>query len=252
MLFNEFKKQGKQEMPNDPLDVAKFNLDAYKTSIELQMQMMKAYADYNFRMMEVAQLQIKVETESVKLAILQDAFDDYRRTRLSAIQRTRTLQDNVERYSDALLRVNFLVRGGSIAASLISLGWRGFWFLCSRAPVTTVVQLSKIKCTASSRKGATFLRATTNSNVIDDAPTTIATALELMDWARNAQIVPKQGGASYELLSQTLLVLGDGAKEQLSAAKAELKAAQSDLREIQKTQWSKIDISSTPPKSPEK
>jgi hypothetical protein len=113
------------------LDIAKFNLDAYKTAVELQIKVMQAYADFNFKMMQVAELQVKVTTDVLKLNILRDAFENYRFARLQAMRQAHSLDEKVEKYSTAIRRLNHLVIGELVRPSFAGHGWQGFWF-CSR------------------------------------------------------------------------------------------------------------------------
>lgn len=231
-----------------PLDISEFNLKAYKTSIDLQIAMMGAYADFNLKMMEVAKLQVQVETAILRRRILQDAFADFQRARNVALRRSRELHELAERYSAAIDRLTYLVMGETCPPFSVSYGWRGFWFLTSRSTVSTVVSLSKIKCSAADRKGDQFFRLSDTSAAIPNPPSTIGTALELMDWARKQLILPRLGSSPYERLYELLKILGDGAQAMLEDAKADYKEADEELKRIREKTWTEIKVDAEKPK----
>ncbi len=232
-----------------PLDIAKFNLDAYKTAVEMQVKLMQAYADYNFRMMQVAELQVKVETNIVKLQILQDAFQSYRLARLQAMRLVNSIGERIEKYSMAIRRLNNLVLGETLSATLIGIGWQGFFFLQSQAPVNTLLELVKIKCTASDRKGKNFFNPRDPERDPADAPATIKTALQLMDWARKQNIVPRIGSSVQSRLGELLTVLGAGGKAEVDALKQQLAEAQKELKRVVEANWKNLDLNKEPPKA---
>lgn len=231
-----------------PLDIAEFKLKAYKTSIDLQIAMMGAYAEFNLKMMEAAMLQVQVETAIVRKRILQDAFADFQRARYVAMRRTKELQELAERYNNAIDRLTYLVMGETCPPSLVSIGWRGFWFLTSRSTVSTVVSLGKIKCSAPDRKGVAFVRLSDTSATIPNPPSTIGTALELMDWARKQNILPRLGSSPYERLAELLEILGEGAQVMLADAMTDYKAAEDELKRIREKTWTEIKVDAEKPK----
>lgn len=237
-------------MPNDPtpLDIAKFKLDAFKVAIEMRIALMKAHADYNYRMMEVAELRAKVETDRLKLRILADAFQDYRIARRSGMQRVRAFAQKLDRHETALHRINYLALGELNTPFHVNLGWRGFWYLTSQCPVATAIALGKIKCIATDRKGKNFYKPSDPDKRIPDAPSSIRNALLLMDWSRKLSAVPRLGSPPLSRFADLLDILGKGGAGLVKEGKKELNAANKDLKRVREASWKNLVLSKETPK----
>ncbi len=234
----------------DILDIAKFQLDAYKVSLELQIKAMDVYGEFNLRMMEAAEKQIKAATDQFKLQMLQQSYLTYRMAQQEVIRRGFTLQQKVERYASALTRVGYLAMGEAIPPMFVGLAWRGFWFLCSQAPVNAVVEMSSIKCPASARKGNQFIDPQNPARKIENPPASVKVALHLMDWARDHQLAVRGDTEARQLLVDLLKILGKAAVEQQKQAEEQWKAARDELTKLRELSWKSIDLSATPAKKP--
>ncbi len=235
--------------PNQ-LDIAKFKLDAYKTSIDLQIKALDAYGEFNLKMMEAAEKQSKIATDQFKLQLLQQAYLSYRAAQQEVIRRSFGLQQKLERFSTALTRLNYLVLGEAIPAGFVGLAWRGFWFLTSQAPVAAVVSMSGTKCPPNARKGSNFIDPQNPGKKIENAGSEVQSALHLMDWARDRQLAIRLASPASDLLAALLKILGESAKEQKSQAEANLKAAKDELAKLRELSWKSLDFSTVQPKKP--
>lgn len=230
------------------LDIAKFNLNAYETAIELQIKVMNAYAEFNFRMMEVAEKQVKVASDEVRLAMLQEAYLNYRLAHRETLRRAFILQQKLERVHTALHRLAFFAQGEAMPVHAVALAWRGFWYLTSQAPVATVVAMSQVKCDSASRKPENFANLREPSAKIPTAPAKIKAALSLMDWIRDLQLVIRLDSPASKLAAELLKILGSAASELRSSAETNLQSARDDLTKIREIGWKALDVTSTPAK----
>ena len=234
----------------DALDIAKFKLDTYKTIIDLQIKAMDVYGEFNLRMMEAAEKQIKVATDQFKLQMLQQSYLSFRAAQQEVIRRGFALQQKLERYVSALNRLNYLAMGETIPPMFVGLSWRGFWFLTSQAPVAAVVAMSAIKCDPAARKGSNFFNPQSPSQKLSNAPANIKSALTLMDWARDGQLVIRLGSPASEQLRALFKVLGDAAQDQRTSVESSLKQARDELTKLREMSWKSLDLTATPPKKP--
>lgn len=236
-------------MPDEstPLDIAKFHLDAYVKASELRLKSLMTYAEFNLKMMEVAQKQMEVARAGLELEILRDAFQSFKLARKLAARQAKSCQEQVERYAVAIARLPNLVRGETALPFGTADGWRGFWVLSSRAPVSAVLEMGQIRCSAADRKGKAFFSPRNPSASLDDAPSEIRYALALMDWARKKLIVPRLGSKPMTLLAQLLEILGKAAETQKTEAEAELSEAAAELKRIRETAWKNIVVSNETP-----
>lgn len=237
-------------MPDDPqpLDIARFKLDAFKTSVEMHTKLIKAYADYNFRMMEVLEKRVKIETDLLKMRILQDAFADFRMARRQNLRQVRSLDEKIERHSTALDRVAFLLMGQVSRQSLVSLGWRGFWYLVAQSSPMTVLAMGRPKCRVSDRDGSNWFRPAAIATPVPNAPSSITHSFLLMDWARKQQAVPNFGSPPLEKLAELLEILGNGAQDSIKELQKRLLAAEKELKRIRDANWRTMKLVDKEPK----
>ncbi len=221
----------------DQLDVQKFELERYKTTVELEIKKMEAYANFNYRMMEVAELQIKNETKIARLTILKAAMKSYEKARQKAMKEERLLEEKVGKYAQAISRITFMLRGEMADKAMVSLGWQGWTFLLAKAPIPVVTAMNKVKCGATERKATQFSFPSLKS---DGAPTDIKYAIALMDWARKLGAIPKLGTKAQGRLGELLQILGDGAVVGLEKVKTELATAETEYKRINEKQWDQL------------
>jgi uncharacterized protein (DUF1810 family) len=221
----------------DPLDMQKFALERYKTTVELEIKKMEAYANFNYRMMEVAELQIKNETKIVRLNILKAAVKSFEKARQKAMKEERLLSENLAKYTLAIARIPFLLRGEMADKAMVSLGWQGWTFLLAKAPIPVITKLNKVKCTEKERMATQFAFPSLKGG---NAPTTINHAIVLMDWARKLGAIPKLGSKAQEKLGKLLQILGDGAEDGLEKAKTDLADAEKEFKRIDEKQWEQL------------
>jgi hypothetical protein len=232
-----------------PLDLAKFKLDAYVKVAEVQAKMMEAYANYNFRMMEVLELRVKIETDLFKLQMMRAAFYDFEQARRRALTRVRDMEAKAEKLATSIRQLNHLVLGEVTPATWVAFGWRGFWFLTSHGPVVAATEMAKIKSAAAVRKGKHFFKPSDPTASLDDAPGDINRALVLMDWARKKNVLPRIGSPPYEKFAELIEILAAHATPLLQEAGQATKEAEADLERIRKINWKNVRIEEEKPKS---
>ncbi len=222
----------------DQLDMQKFDLERYKTIVELEIKKMEAFANFNYRMMEVAELQIKNETKIARLTILKAAMKSYEKARQKAMKEERLLAEKVVAYAKAISRIPFLLRGEVADKAMVSLGWQGWTFLLAKAP-NVVTAMNKVKCGATERKATQFSFPSLKSG---DASTDITRAIVLMDWARKLGAIPKIGTKAQQRLGELLQILGDGADDGLEKVRTDLATAETEFKRINEKQWDQLKL----------
>lgn len=237
-------------MASEPtvLDISKFQLDAFETVADVNMKMMKAYADFNYRMMEVAQLQIRVQTDQTKLIILRKSLQTFVAAEQEARRSVQASQREAKKLSRAIRDLNHLLLGETASPSFISLGWRGFRFLTLQAEPATTMKLARVDCELADRFGSQFFDAAHPDETVPDAPSHITKALTLMDWARKSNLVPRVGSGAHNRLSDLLTILGSGAASALTKSIAALTEAEKELARIRETSWDNLDVLEEKPK----
>lgn len=230
------------------LDISKFQLDAFKATAEVKMKMMQAYADFNYRMMQVVQLQTQVEIEQTKLTILRKSLLTFVAAEQQARRQVKAAKQEAKKSSKAIRDLNHLLFGETASTALIPLGWQGFRFLTLQASTSTAIQLSRVSCDSGDRLGSGFYNAARPDEAVADAPSTIVKALSLMDWARRRTLVPCLGSGAQNRLADLLTILGSGADAALSRSQAELAQAEKELARIRETSWDNLDVHDEKPK----
>lgn len=238
-------------MASEPtvLDYSKFNLDAFETTADVNMKMLKAYADFNYRMMEVAQLKIRVETDQTKLAILRKSFQTFVAAEQEAKRRIQAATKDAKRLARAIRDLNHLLLGEAVSVPLIPLGWQGFRYLMLQADTATMIKLSQARCESGDREGSCFFDPARPDDEPASAPTRITQALALMDWARRANLVPRLGSGAQNRLCDLLAILGSAASSELKERQKALKDAEQELARVRETSWDNLDVLEEKPKS---
>ncbi len=219
------------------LDIAKFNLNAYETAMELQIKAMDVYGEFNLRMMEAAEKQVKIASDQVRLAMLQEAYLSYRVAQRESLRRAFALQQKLERTQTALRRLSNFAFGEAMPVQSVGLSWRGFWYITSQAPVAAVVAMSSIKCDAEARKADNFANLRDPRAKVPSAPAKIRSALTLLDWARDLQLVVRLDTPAAKLVAELLKILGAAATELAASSEAKLKSAREELARIREIGW---------------
>ena len=232
------------------LDIAKFNLNAYETAMELQIKAMEVYGEFNLKMMEAAEKQVKIASDQVRLAMLQEAFLSYRLAQRESLRRAFALQQKLERIQTALRRLSHFAFGEAMSPQMVGLAWRGFWYITSQAPVSAVVAMSSVQCGSDSRKGENFANLHAPHAKVPSAPAKIKSALTLLDWARDQQLVVRLDSPASKLVAELLKILGAAAVELANSSEAKWKGARDELTRIREIGWKSLDVTSTPAKKP--
>jgi hypothetical protein len=196
-------------------------------------------------MEEVAGLQIQNGIKLTKLAILQDAFADYQRTRRQLSRYMISLNEKYERIQVSVKRMSNIGLGETLHPSFFLTAWRGFWYLASIAQPSTVAQMSALKCTTQHRKGKAFFFQSGNE---EDAPSDIVSGLVLMDWARKKIAVPRVGSKPQEIYFSLVENLVDGCSQTIDSLKHDYTEAKKELRTIQEMNWKTMRVEDYPAK----
>lgn len=83
-------------------------LERMKALVDMKVKLMKAYANYNYRMMQVLELRAKVETKYFKLEMLRDAYIDFKRARTQLLKEQRSEERRLSQIARHLKYVRYL------------------------------------------------------------------------------------------------------------------------------------------------
>lgn len=235
---------------SDPLAGPRFGLEALKLTVELRIALMKAYADFNYRMMEVAEKQVKVTSDLVRLAQLREALRSYQRARHDAERELSRVRNEAEKWRRNIQLASYLALGEILDPDQVSPAWRAYQFLIAKNPFDAKLKLAQIKAAARHRVGTNFSRNRSPGQACPDAPASITSAVALMDWARKGILIPRIQSAAQELLGKMMSVINDSASASAAELARDMNAAQSDLARIREMGWRAVDITKEFPKTP--
>lgn len=234
----------------DLLDIARFNLEANQAEVQARVDLMKAYSDFNVRMMEAAKLQAEVEIENFKLQLLRDAFNSYRRARFEADKEEKRVSKELDRVNLHGRKVPSLLLGETLPADDVSKSWISLEYFVRTADTDTMAKLVSVKAPGTACQGVHFSKNRTPGSSCEDPPATITHAWPLLQWARKKLYLPRIGTPPHTLLGKIIEVIGGGAERRRKAVEKELVAAQKELRSIKEKGWENLDVTKIQPKTP--
>ncbi|WP_428307986.1 hypothetical protein [Lacipirellula sp.] len=232
------------------LDIAKFNLEANQAEVQARVDLMKAYSDFNVRMMEAAKLQAEVAIEHFKLQLLRDAFNNYKRARSLAMKEEKRVARELDRVNLHGRKLPSLLLGETLPADDVSRSWIGLEYFVKTTDADTIGKLVSIKAPSSALHGAHFSKNRAPGTSCEDPPAGITHAWPLLQWARKKLYLPRIGTPPHTLLGKAIEVIGAGADRRRKAVEKELATAQKDLRAIEEKAWENLDITRIQPKTP--
>ena len=232
------------------LDIARFNLDAMNARAKIHIDLMKAYADFNYRMAEVAEKRVAVARRREELRQLKQAYKEYQ-TALKEVKRERNKLERQEvRINRAARNAERLSWGEWLDPDLVGLAWTGFRFLVNQMHGQLRVAVFGAKINGEHRLGVSFSRNRYPNSPCDDAPGTIRNAISLFEWARRKSYIPRVGTPPQESLGAILTILHDNAETELTQLTKELVNARVELTKLRMVNWRKVGIAEHPPKNP--
>lgn len=224
------------------LDVANFRLKAFQVAGELQLDLLKARADYQLKMMQALERRMKIELDGFELKILQDAYRDLTNTRRADLAKLRILQARAKRQEVAIRRIGMLMLGEMLSGYQCVAGWRGFFYLASQAPVVSVIQFSTLVCESEDRQAMHFYCPARAQGARESAPAQIRHSLALLDWARNQRLIPRIGSPPAQRLSEVVQVMAEGGEELRKDTARQLLEVQESLRQLREANWEQVSI----------
>lgn len=231
-------------MDTSPLDIAKFNLSAFKTMKDVEKMMLEAHANYLFRMTEVAEKQIKVEKDKLALRQLKRAFKRLNSAIKKQTRKVVTLEREIQRRGQKVKDVAKLMLGETLNPTQVSTAWNGYHYIVTKSDATAIFEMGKIKATTEHRQAVHF-----SKNRFPDAeletPTAAEarTALTLMAWLKRRSYVPRIGSPPQHLLAAVLDVARESAENQTEDLETELADSEEQLQKLRDKHWKKVAAS---------
>jgi hypothetical protein len=230
----------------DALDWGKLNLERMTASVDAQVKLMKAYADYNYRMMEVLEKRIKIETDILKLRVMIDAFKDFKRARSALLREIRTAEGRIARTDTNLKYMRYLQRGETLPAQLVAMVWIGFNFFLNNLPVEDEMEVASLAVTDEHRRGQYFAHNLHPEESCENAPESTCHVRGLIEFLREKNYVPRLGSPPYYLLLQVIAVLTQNAEDRIRIFQDRIATIQPRLEELRTGDWRTISIDLDP------
>ena len=230
----------------EALDWAKLRLDYLKASVDAKVALMKAYADYDYRMMEVLEKRIQVEKDAVKLRQMADAFKDFKRARSGLLRSIRVQEGKRARTTTSLKYLHYLQRGETLPDHLVAWVWVGFNYFLNNLPVDDEMELASLPITEEHRRGDHFSHNLHPEESCESAPETIRHIRSLIDFLRTRNYIPKLGTPPYFLFLQVIGILVEHAGERNDAIEQRIAESKAELQELRAADWTTIDINKEP------
>ena len=145
-------------METTSIDVAKFNLTAFKTMADVRKKLLEAEADYWYRMAEVAQKRIEVEKDAHALGQLKVAYRNLQSALKRMSSKRKRAEREINRYHKSISDVALLMLGETLEKDLVSRAWRGYDFVIKNWTAATLLQMGKLKALAKHRKAKYYSR----------------------------------------------------------------------------------------------
>jgi len=235
------------EIVADPLDIAKFNLEKVKTLSKIRVDLMKAYADFHFRMAEVVGKQIENAKTFEELQMLRTARKEYELALRSAKKRQRDTEREGIRFEAATRDSERLCWGDMLDPDLVTPAWIGYKFLLAKLD-TARRGVLMLKIATKHRLGRHFCRNRFPKTQCPNAPGNIRSAASLFEWARPKGYTPRVDTPPHGLLLQVFDIFNAAAEVELKKIAERLAEARKELCELRQIHWSKIGITNFPPK----
>lgn len=235
-------------MPDSPtpLDWAKFSLDRNTAVANATSTLLKAYADYNYRIMEVLEKRVKIETNLLKLRIMNDAFTDFKRARTEVMRERRKVRSRLKSIERNAKNVRYLAQGDELDADLVNLAWIGIRYFLNNAPMDVAPALNSINVSGAHRAGNHFSHNRKRGEACADAPDSVDNIRSLINFlARNAYM-PRFGSPPYMLIAELINVLNRAAEDEQEELNTRLATIKDELAEIRAADWKTIDIAREP------
>lgn len=214
-------------------------LKTYVTLDELEMKQMEAVANYNYRMMEVAEKQIQVENDRLRRNLLRETIHVFQEARRAALVSFKRLQGQKNKLELAAHRTAFLLLGETIQPAQVGLGWRSLFFLLPYCPSSIISEIGLLQCSKEHLVATNFFSP---RKEVPDVPQDIEMVLELFGWARRMDVIPKLSSPMYLYLQQIIDLIAKGAELSLEPIRLKKDAAESEYKRVRETPWQLLTI----------
>lgn len=121
-------------MEQNPLDWARLDIQRFEAAGNMQLKSLQVQADYAFRMAAVAEKQVKVEKDKVKLAQLKDSFQNLKGTRHRLDTAIAANRREAETYARHARWVRKIALGATLPRSVRTYMWSAFYFFMDKVP----------------------------------------------------------------------------------------------------------------------
>jgi len=239
------------------LEVYNAFVEANRKSVQNRIDMMKAYADYNYRMFEAAKLQEEISRMQLETAAERAR---YKRIKRAAKRFERALKDVRNKYKKKekeavriqrnALRVTLFEQCEILPARSVPLAWAAVYFFVN-TDSSVVRQLKKIVVTSQERRGDYYSRNRYPDKKIANAPAGKKSAWSLMNWARDYPLLmPKEKTPAATFFERVVDTLTQHFEEASEEVEEEMEDLAVQLEELNERDWKKIDVEKEKPKKP--
>lgn len=240
----------------DALDIAKFNLDAFKTRAQVEIDQLEAWAAYNKTMAEVAGIQIEnakklvdLAEKKVRLKFLTSAIKEYRSALNSLKKQLKAANSRKRRLDTAIKNLARLRWGQSIPPDFVGRAWAGFKTVINECDEDTKDQVFAKTVTAKHLKGKDYSKNRVPGFQCPDPPADqILTAIDLFFWCKKNVFVPRRGTEPYKLLQSLIRLINQGSQAAVEKIEKQIKDSNDQLMKLRAQAWEKIDLKKEPAK----
>ena len=225
-------------------------LDWFNAEVKAQVDLLKAWSEYNLTMMKAFELRARIEVELLKIRIIQDAFNDYRQARARLLQEITRTQTRVAKTADACRWARRYSSGQNLDPDLVPHVWIGMNLFLNDVPIEVEAELTALVVGDQERDGRNFCRNRDPDSACINAPSDAVQARDLIAHLARHSYMPRSGSPTMTYLARVVKFVSTLAAERSNSLSARVAAAQEELKEIRAMNWKNIDVS-TPPKEPE-
>jgi hypothetical protein len=229
----------------NPLDWAKLDLERFNAITNAQVSLSKAQADYAFRMMEVAEKQVKVETDILKLKIKLKAFRAFEARYHHALADLAKLQRELKRNADEARAVAWIRDGENLSPALVTFVWSGFYYFLHILPPGHTLKADIQEISDAARSGEFYSHNSRPEEQCPSVPANVKIARELVMWLRKHNYMPKIDTPPYVFLYNMAIGLTEQAEELALDIEEHAKAKKAEVDRLDSANWKQIDINTS-------
>lgn len=172
-------------MPSDDkLDWARLDMQRFECCANVQLRALSAQADYAMKMSQVQEQLIKNESDKVKLAILEDSFADFKRTRHVLLAKIEAKERQAARIVRHTKWLRYLAMGEALPQDQVTHVWSAFYYFM------TEMSEPALKVPTGARLREHYVHTPPPDK---DVPSTAMTPWAYILWLRAKNWMPRSG-----------------------------------------------------------